>query len=278
MSLKNMLPGSVLSQIKEINEKLVKTSTVLSLCVGVQRARRPRASMLPEDGRSQAAPGKKPKLDSRETHVASSRLVVIPPPPVGTLEMSTLSVDGFVLAGPVSMFVLSFVGEEKLEETARKAGLGRVEVDGENPEYVLGRARFMDFPKDIITRISNWIIDRTVGKTHAILRGQRKAGEGFELGRSPSKASSKSNSRVPSRRKPGEEIYETAADCFELLEEKQHHPKVEVTVEDRSTNGTFVNGKRMGKGGKQRLRSGDVIALIFGKEVRLGFRIDFQDN
>ena len=74
---------------------------------------------------------------------------------------------------------------------------------------------------------------------------------------------------------PKEEIYETATDKIELLKEK-----TKVRIEDKSMNGTFVNGTRVGKGNGMEIKSGDIIGLIVktNKEVSVGFRIEFDSS
>ena len=149
-TLKNMLPGSELNKIKEINEKLVKTSTLLTLCIGASRFEKRCREKMPKE-KASAQNGKRKK---KEEKMMIDTLLTIP---IGTLEMSTLPDPGSEMV-PIPagkpVFMLKFMGDPNLLEIARKNELDEIRVSVESPEFVIERAKFMEFPKEIISRIS----------------------------------------------------------------------------------------------------------------------------
>jgi len=47
-----------------------------------------------------------------------------------------------------------------------------------------------------------------------------------------------------------------------------------VEVEDTSSNGTFVNKVKIGKGNKHLLKSGDEIWIVFDQDEQLGWKLE----
>eukprot|EP01022_Parablepharisma_sp_SALTPOND_P028490 TRINITY_DN71046_c2_g1_i1.p2 TRINITY_DN71046_c2_g1~~TRINITY_DN71046_c2_g1_i1.p2 ORF type:complete len:285 (-),score=38.85 TRINITY_DN71046_c2_g1_i1:1002-1856(-) len=254
-SIKNMLPGSELDQIKEINEKLLKTSTLLTLCIGAHQAAKKRPRETPAKPIQEVAKRKK----SEKKNLLTDTLVTISS---SILEMPTLPepVAELLVRSEQKKrkFVLRFVGEPEFVLLAKKSGIDVFEINKENLEHKIERAQFMLFPKYVIARISIINSVKYIGKLHAVITMKEEEGRA---------------DNSPYKVKEGEyEIYETAPDGVELLN------KTVAKILDKSTNGTFVNGKKLEKGKEERLMNGDVIGLVMkaNKEVSVGFQLEYN--
>ena len=155
--LKNMLPGSELEQIKEINDKLVKTSTVLSLSVTSCAAQNFTKRSREASGLSYTATSSKKKKEQK--YLAVTDTLIIPDNEIlamTTLPESELKIEIPEIKAKLA-FSLNFVGEEKFLELAKKCDLDKIDIfwkPQSSCQHVLERNNFMSFPKDILTRIS----------------------------------------------------------------------------------------------------------------------------
>lgn len=153
-SIKSMLPGSDLENIKEITEKLIKTSSLLTLSINVNQI------ALNSTKRAKTMDPIKSKDSIIKIHNSTLESATLP-----DIQMSDKNLFNESKKKQKIILSLNFIGEPEMLKIAEKSGINKIEVFNNKPEILIGRELFLQFPKNIITRISIFI--RTLYKIKA---------------------------------------------------------------------------------------------------------------
>jgi len=225
-NIRSMFPGSELSQIKELNEKLRNTASLMNFSINTATTV---ADSCSGRGSSEKKPIKKKKTGADDVMI--SETLAMPDPEDFTKE--TQPFPG-ILTG--TAFSIEFFGTKEYEGVAKKCDIHHIFTNWAEPEIKISRTMFSEFPKSVITFIS---------KEHAVILG--KCSESTPC--SQSSLTQKPSSKRPSTLKPELERANTKkipnskfapSDDDELVLSKDHLKKFNSKREsiDSSKDGT----------------------------------------
>jgi len=154
-NIRSLFPGSELSQIKELNEKLRNTASLMNFSINTATTL---GNSQYQD--SQNSSGKKPLKKKKAGHddVMFSETLAMPEPDDFTKE--TQPFTGFLTE---TAFSLEFFGTKEYEGIAKKCDINHMFATWSEPELKISRTMFSEFPKSVITFIS---------KDHTVIRGK----------------------------------------------------------------------------------------------------------
>lgn len=167
-NLKNMFPGSELSQIKDINEKIRNTTQLINFSINAQNSFK-RKRKLKEAFESSKEEVEKEEKKKSIINQRRPKLAEKDEPAQGTLVMNTFALNMIkdTIQMPVQQdhsdedstaFSLTFIGLKDLKKWAKhpEKRVDKIYVTWKQKKFEMGRAYFERFPSDIQNFISKY--------------------------------------------------------------------------------------------------------------------------